>query len=211
MIAAELNYDVPVIPMFHIDEFLAATKESYEKSLFFKEDEIYKQRNSRSYPWTRRVLEINGNEVYPYLQQGAFQPMADLINSLPVKQDTRTVILISQRKQVDYDFNFHFDREKDYGFRICNGLDTNKTFLEFSKLKDQYVQHARDHKKIENNMVHEKIYSLVPKKSNTVLMVNGHMFPHRVPVDGSTNRFVLIVKGDLLEINSNSYIQAMEE
>jgi len=211
MIAAELNYDVPVISMDDVNAFIDETMESYTKSSFFREDEIYRLRNSRKYPWTRRVLEVNGNKIYPYLEIGAFVPMANLINSLPINHTSRTVLLICQDKQVDYDFNFHFDGEKDYGFRICNGLDTSKVFLEFSELKDEYIQHARDRKKIENHMVHEKVYSLIPKKSNTTLLINGHRFPHRVPVNGAINRFVLIVKGEMLDLDKNIFLQVIEE
>jgi hypothetical protein len=209
MIAAELDYNVPSIPMEDVNLFIEATKESYEKSLFFKEDLIYKERNSREYPWTRRVLEFNGNKIYPYDTRGAFVPFMDLINSLPVDHKTRTVILISQNEQTDYDFNFHFDGEIDYGFRICNGIDTTQPFLEFSQLKDEYVQHARDRKKIENNMVHEQLYSLTPKKSNTVLCINGHSFPHRVPINSAKNRFVIIVKGQISNLESQPYLQVL--
>lgn len=210
MIAAELDYDVPAINMEDVNHFLDATKESYEKSVFFKEDLIYKERNLREYPWTRRVLEFNGNKIYPYDTRGAFVPLMDLINSLPVDHKTRTVILISQNEQTNYDFNFHFDGEADYGFRICNGINTTQPFLEFSKLKDEYVQHARDRKKIENNMVHEQLYSLTPKKSNTVLCINGQSFPHRVPINAAKNRFVIIVKGQISNLESQPYLQILD-
>lgn len=211
MIAAELDYEVPSIPMEDVNGFLEATKESYEKSLFFQEDLIYKKRNGRVYPWTRRVLEFNGNKIYPYDTRGALVPMVELINSLPVKPETRTVILISQDNQTDYDFNFHFDGENGYGYRICNGLDTTQTFLEFSKLKDEYIQHARERKKIENDMVYEKLYRLVPVKSDTVLCINATDFPHRVPVNNASGRFVIIVKGEIINAKNQNFLQVIEE
>ena len=211
MIAAELDYNVPSIPMEDVNLFIEATKESYEKSLFFKEDLIYKERNSREYPWTRRVLEFNGNKIYPYDTRGAFVPFMDLINSLPVDHKTRTVILISQNEQTDYDFNFHFDGEIDYGFRICNGIDTTRPFLEFSQLKDEYVQHARDRKKIENNMVKEEIYDVIPKKTNTIFCIAGKKYPHRVPVNNSFQRVSIIVKGKITTLEDLNFLTKIEE
>jgi hypothetical protein len=211
MIAAELDYNVPAITMEDVNLFIDATKDSYEKSRFFKEDLVYQERNRRPYPWTRRVLEVRGYKIYPYDVQGALVPLMDVINSLPIIESTRTAVLISQNEQADYDFNFHFDAEPSYGFRICCGLDTTKPFLEFSQLKDEYLIHGRDRKKIENHMVHEKLYTLTPKKSNTVLCVNGDYYPHRVPINGSKNRFVIIVEGQISKLDDQPYLQVIEK
>ena len=140
MIASELDFIVPSISMSDINEFLEITKKEYQDSVFYKEEIVYRERNNRDYPWTRRFLEFKGAKLFEY--QNYLKSIYDLIELLPVSPGTRTVSLICQEQQKNYDFNFHFDGEKQhrYGYRICIGLNINESFLEFSKLKEEFVQ-----------------------------------------------------------------------
>lgn len=211
LIAGEIDIDVPDITFKELEEFLTVTKFRHEHSKAYTEEQIYFERNGRHYPWDRRVLEFNGIPNYNYQYIEPFNKIVSLIDSLPIIKSTRIILLISQKSQPDYDFNFHFDLDSGYGFRLCFGLDTNKTFLEMSKLKPEYLEHGRDLKKIEQSMVEEKIYELVPSKSNTAFCINGTHYPHRVPVNNSSARFVLIVRGDLISLDDIKFLKRIDE
>lgn len=211
LIYGEIDITVPNIPLEHFIEFVNSTKNSHVSYGHSIEEEIYFSRNKRKYPWNRRILEHNENTYHEYNNHKCFEPLVDIMDKLPVKKGKRVILLLHQQQQLEYDFNFHFDKDKPYGFRICLGLDTNKSFLEQSKLKDEYLQHALDLKKIENYMVHDKIYTIKPKKSNTVFCLNGDRFPHRVPVDSNSQRVSIIVRGELENLESLTYLQKEEE
>ena len=110
-IAGELDIEVPSLSFDAVESFFAETEQSYRKSAFFTEDSIYRQRNDREYPWERRVLEFRGKKIYPYDTHQSLNAFVDTIEKLPVSKENRTIILIVQKTQGDYDFNFHFDAE----------------------------------------------------------------------------------------------------
>lgn len=211
LIAGELDITVPDITFEELEEFLAATKFRHEHSKAYAEEQIYLERNGKVYPWDRRVLEFNGISNYNYSEVQPFNKLISVIDSLPILKHTRVILLISQKSQPDYDFNFHFDLDAGYGFRLCFGLDTTKTFLEMSKLKPEYLAHGRELKKIESYMVEEQVYAVTPVKSNTVFCINGSEYPHRVPVNNSGARFVLIVRGDLTSLDDVKFLKRIEE
>ena len=80
-----------------------------------------------------------------------------------------------------------------------------------SKLKPEYLAHGRELKKIEQTMVEDKVYEIIPSKSNTVFCINGNEYPHRVPVNNSEARFVLIVRGDLMSLDDVKFLKRIEE
>lgn len=198
LITGELNIEVPNISYVDIDTFIADTAEVHNSSKMSLEEQTYKERNNRNYPWDRRILEFEGRIFHNYREYEPFKELINLIDSLPIKPSTRVVLMLNQRSQGDYDFNWHFDKDKPFGFRICLGLDVTKPFLEFTKLKDDYKEYNTNMKRIEPYMVDENIFNIVPTKTNTVLCVNGERYPHRVPLNGGTERCAIIVRGELL-------------
>jgi len=208
LVAGELRIIVPDIDLESVAEFINYTRDEYEQSTFFLEDNVYFKRNNRHYPWNRRVLEFKGVKFFNYDKQPPFDTVMPIVDSLPVTE--KTVILLYQESQDGYDFNFHFDAELDYGFRICFGLDTTKTFLELGQLKDEYIEHARQRKKINNDMVTDRIYKLDPLRSNTVLCLNATHYPHRVPINSNQPRAVLIVKGNNTNLSQLDFLQRID-
>jgi len=217
LIAAEIDIQVPHISAELMEDFFKISKFAHEKSKASDEEKIYFERNQKKYPWDRRVLEFNGNILHNYRKHPAFNDIVPIIEQLPILLEDRVVLLIGQPVQSDYDFNWHFDNDHGYGFRICFGLTLNKTFLEFSKLKPEFSYCApaigkNGLEKIETHMVEEKIYSITPQKSNTILCINGSQYPHRVPPDNSVNaRFVLIVRGKPITLEHLNFIQQIIE
>jgi len=212
-IAGELNMQVPEISFEDFEEFIKSSKTLHESIPGHNNEEfVYKQRNLRVYPWERRILEFQGKEFHSYSSNTLFKPLMSLINSLPIIPESRGILLISQCKQENYDFNFHFDKDPNYGFRITFGLDTKKPFVEFGKMKNDF-KNARQHlKMIEPNMVEDKIYSLIPTRSNTVFCFSSTYYPHRVPLINADNRVVLIIAGTLtMSIDKLDFIQTLED
>lgn len=196
-IVAELDITVPPLDFTLVEQFCDATKEAYLKSKHSTVDSVYMSRNSRTYPWERRVLERN-NEVL-YDAWGVFASVKDVIDKLEVDEDGRSVVMIFQSGQPEYDFNFHFDNTEVLGFRICFGL-SDKPFLEFSKVKDAFQKHALNLGKLSVDMMEPEVLSFTPSKSNCVLVVNGDTHPHRVPVlpeQATLPRAVFIVYGKM--------------
>ena len=209
LIIGELESNISDIPFDILDDFIETTVSSHEKYGHVKQETVYASRNNRPYPWHRRVLEHNQSVFHNYRDHKFFANLNTVIDSLPI--DRRFMVLLYQKQQPEYDFNFHFDDDRPWGFRICLGLDTSKTFLELSKIKTEYQQHALELKKIENYMVEDKLYKIVPKKSNTIFCINSLEYPHRVPVDSNKGRVSIVVGGDLKQLNNFNYIQRIDE
>jgi hypothetical protein len=211
IIAGELDVQVPDIDFSDIEEFLKRTKDYHNSTVFSKEEKIYFERNKREYPWDRRVLEYNGTEFYDYQKNKPFNILSNLINTLPIDKKSRVVLLLSQSAQRDYDFNFHFDADLTHGFRICIGLDTTIPFLEIGELKPEFYHYSKNLNKIEDYMMSDKIYNIIPRRPNTVICLSGSKYPHRVPVNSSKNRFVLIVRGNVLSMDNVNFLQRITE
>lgn len=197
VIVAELDITVPPLDFTLVEQFCDATKEAYLKSRYSTVDSVYMSRNSRTYPWERRVLERNNKVLYN--AWAVFAPVKDVIDKLEVDEDGRSIVMIYQSGQPDYDFNFHFDNTEVPGFRICFGL-SDKPFLEFSKVKDEFQKHALNLGKLSADMMEPEVLSFTPSKSNCVLVVNGDTHPHRVPVlpeQAALPRAVFIVCGKM--------------
>jgi hypothetical protein len=211
LIAGELDLDIPSIPFSAIDEFVQRTKEIHFSSpTLSNEETVYFQRNNRVYPWDRRLLEYQGQEFYNYTTQEPFNKLVDIINCLPIKKDTRVVLLLCQNTQHDYDFNFHFDRDSKYGFRICIGLTVGKPFLELAELKQEYLTNNLN--KIDNNMVEDLIHTIYPTKSNTLFCIPGYKYPHRVPITNSVQRCSIIVRGELTQqVDTLKFLNRIDE
>jgi len=198
LIAGELDINVPAIDFGLLEDFIELSKNTHVSTDMSKEERIYQQRNNRPYPWERRLLENNGAPLHDYSNHPAFAQLLETLNCLPIVKSTRVVLLLRQIAQSDYDFNFHFDRGGPYSFRICLGLDTNKAFLEMSKLKPEFLTMSwRD--RILNEYVEEKKYDIIPTKTNTVFCIESKEYPHRVPINDSGMRLVLVVSGELTE------------
>jgi len=208
MIAGELKINLPTLSFDVIDNFLNDSENDHYSSEKSQEEKIYEIRNKRKYPWKRRILEFHGKKIYKFKNDHPFYKIFKIIDKLPLTKETRRVLFLYQEHQDSYDFNFHFDQDNMYGFRICYGLDTDNTFLEFSRLK-QEIKKSR--KKIENEMVDKKVYKLIPKKKDTVFLINGEDFAHRVPLINSSSRAVFIISGDLTDLNNLKFINILKE
>jgi len=212
MIAAELDLYLPAIDLEEVKKFIKETEIiHFSNQSFSKEEVIYRERNGKPYPWNRRLLEYCGKYFYNYLDEGPFVKLAPVIKSLPIMENTRVVLLLHQEEQKNYDFNFHFDKDENFGFRICYGLDTEEPFVEFAKLKNDFLHVRNTLEPIKNYMIEDIKYSLVPKNKNTVFLFNGNSFPHRVPLTTvKSNRIAIIVRGKLTEIENLKYLQILE-
>ena len=208
LIIGELESNIADIPFDILDDFIETTVSSHAKYGHLKEETVYASRNKRLYPWHRRVLEYDQSVFHNYKDHKFFANLNTVINNLPIER--RSMVLLYQKQQPEYDFNFHFDDDRPWGFRICLGLDTSKPFLELSKIKIDYQKHALELKKIENYMVEDNLYQIIPKKSNTIFCINSHEYPHRVPVDSNKARVSIVIGGKLIHQNLN-YIQRIEE
>lgn len=214
MIASELNLYVPYINLFDIRNFLQTTKKDHDSIISFSnEEKTYEHRNSRPYPWHRRVIELQGQKQFDLTDNIEFNKIYKVIDQLPLVKNKRNVLIIYQDQQPEYDFNFHFDGDKEYGFRICFNLDPSKVFLEFAKLKQEFLYIKENRQKIENHMVDYKIYKLYPSSTNTIFCINGKNFPHRVPVMANSSRLVVIVHGELdqEEFKKLNYLQVITQ
>lgn len=211
LIAGELDLDIPSLSFDEVDQFIRDSKFMHDLSNFGKEEQIYFARNNRVYPWNRRILEALGKPIYDYKNIKPFNSIVNVIDALPIVKETRVILLLSQREQDDYDFNYHFDKDNQYGFRLCFGLDTTKTFLEMAALKEEYRGHGESLNKIEDHMVEDIVYKLIPTKSNTAFCIAGSKYPHRVPVNNGIQRFVIIVRGDLTSIDDLKFLNRIDE
>jgi hypothetical protein len=119
LIAGELQLNVPQLSFNDIDSFIIETQDVHNSSNMSLEEKTYWQRNNRVYPWDRRLLEFEGRTFHNYKEHKAFIQINKIIESLTIKPTTRVVLLLCQRIQSDYDFNWHFDRDNQIGFRIC--------------------------------------------------------------------------------------------
>jgi hypothetical protein len=211
MIAAELDIPVPAISLADVEFFLSDTLQHHTMdAAFSREEKVYELRNKRIYPWSRRMLESSGVVNYDYTNRLPFVALTHIINTLPIEPSSRSVLLIYQKHQPDYDFNFHYDGDKEYGFRICFNLDVDKVFVELAKLQPDYSHMCNNMGKILDHMVDlNKIYQLKPARTNTIFCLNRLQYPHRVPLVNHGPRLVLIVHGLLQqsEFNKLTYIQ----
>lgn len=199
MIAAELNLEVPTIDFNQIELFLVETLVEHSLNTnSSREEKVYELRNRRSYPWQRRILEFQGKPCHDYRNKNPFKILNGLLDNLPVDPTDRTILMIYQKQQPDYDFNYHYDGDREYGFRVCFNLDTDKVFVEFAKLREEYSYVRESREKILDNMIDSThVYQLKPIKTNTVFCFNRLQYPHRVPLSSHDNRLVLIVQGTL--------------
>jgi hypothetical protein len=211
LIYGELDIDVPKISLHEFDVFFENTQNDHRNLKHSIEEDIYFERNKKKYPWQRRILEVKGSLFHEYRSFSVFSSILQIIDYLPIKKETRVVTILYQKEQFDYDFNFHFDNDKTYGFRVCFGLEEQKVFLELARIKDEYQQHALNLKKIENYMVDSDIIEIIPKKSNTVLCLNGFRYPHRVPITSNCVRVAIIVRGEVSNMEKLNFIQKVEE
>jgi len=213
IIAGELDLTVPAMDIDAVKNFILLTKEMHDNSVAAAEEKIYVERNQRPYPWDRRILERDSKTYWRYNQLEVFKPILPLLDQLPLNTKHRSIIMIYQENYVDYDFNYHFDNVAGIGFRICFNLDTDKTFVQLSQLKEEFVKHGRTKNKIEDDMVEGDVTDLVPSKPNTVFFLNGTNFPHRVPVLPHTGpRLVLIVMGlPTFNFNNLKWLQKFEK
>jgi hypothetical protein len=209
LIAGECDISLPDISFEEIKDFVESTKFQHENSISYNEEKTYYQHHGKMLPWNRRILEVKGNPYYNYKRRHPFIKLTKIIDSLPIIKSSRVILLISQEEQSDYDLNFHFDLDNGYGFRICYGLDTSKAFIEMSKLKSEYLENNRTG--IRQDMLEDKIYQVIPSKSNTVFCLNGYNYPHRVPVNNSGSRFVLIIRGDMMPENNIKFLTRIDE
>ena len=209
LIYGELNVDVPNLSLTEIEQFISDTTEFHE-STHSKEEKVYFQRNNRNYPWDRRVLEFNGKEFYNYKSINPFKKIKNIIESLTIIKESRCVTMLYQKEQSEYDFNFHFDNDDSHGFRICFNLDINKIFLEIASLKHEFID-LPNGSKIENYMVKEKIYDVIPNKTNTIFCIAGKKYPHRVPVNNSSQRVSIIVRGKITTLEDLNFLRKIEE
>jgi hypothetical protein len=211
LIAGECDISLPDISFEEIKDFVESTKFLHENSKSYKEEKTYYQHHGKMLPWNRRILEVDGNPYHNYRIRNPFVKLTPIIDSLPIVKSSRVILLISQEEQFDYDLNFHFDLDNGYGFRICYGLDTDKPFIEMSKLKSEYLENNNARSNINQNMLEDKIYKVIPTKSNTVFCLNGYNYPHRVPVTNSGSRFVLIIRGDMMPENNIKFLTRIDE
>jgi hypothetical protein len=211
LINGELDIEVPNISIDAIDIFVKESKELHTQLGHSKEEDIYFERNKRHYPWNRRVLQYKNTYFHSSNTREEFKEVYKVMDQLPIKEENRIVLLLQQNEQQNYDFDFHFDNDTPFGFRICLGLDINKVFLEQSKIKDTYKNHALQLGKIDDNMVEDSIYEIRPAKENTVLILNGYEFPHRVPLNNSSGRAVFVVRGKLESLDKLIFLRKEEE
>jgi|694.fasta_scaffold12717_8 hypothetical protein len=202
LIAGELDIELPEINFQDVYDFIERTRSiHHDNDKLCMEEKTYFLRNNKKYPWDRRILEFNGTKFFNYDSLPPFDKLTKIIDSLPIDSESRVVFLLSQIQQSDYDFNFHFDKDQEYGFRIAYGLNPNKPFLEFAKLKDSFIHLKTSLFRIEQHMMEDESFSLVPRVPNTVFCVTGNL-PHRVPITHSANRFVVGVRGKLKNLDS---------
>ncbi len=211
LIYGELDIEVPEISIDKIEKFVKETEAAHVQLGHSKEEDTYFQRNNRHYPWNRRILQFKDKKFYNYNNREEFKDVVKIFEKLPIKDEERIVLLLQQTQQPLYDFNFHFDNDNPFGFRVCLGLNTSKTFLEQSKIKKEFHKHALDLGKIENYMVEDRVYKIVPKKSNTVFVLNANEFPHRVPVENNIARTVFVVRGKIESLDNLDFIVKEEE
>jgi hypothetical protein len=211
LIYGELDIAVPDIDRNFLNEFVKRSFNEHVRLGHAKEEDVYFLRNKKHYPWHRRVLQYKTDQFHNFHLLDEFKELNSCLDKLPIDRDERIILMLHQEAQYDYDFNFHFDNDNPYGFRICLGLDTKKTFLEQAKIKDEFHQHALDLKKIEDHMVEETRYTIVPRKENTAFILNGNSYPHRVPINSSTGRTVFVVRGKINTIDDLKFLQKQQD
>lgn len=203
LIAAEIDIDVPTMEKFDIISFLKETEEIYKSPV----ESVYKKRNNRIYPWTRRVISFQGEPIYSlekYIELNTVFELAKILITDP------TVIMIHQEKQSNYDFDWHTDQDSPYGYRLCYGLDTNQPFIELSKLKNEYIGVIKRKEKVFDHMIEDRIYTFTPLRQNTLVQIEGDSYVHRVPIIESSERLVFIIIGEPCTCN-HKYLQIVEE
>lgn len=207
LIAGELDLDVPDISFNDVELFLKETENTHFTipGLAREENEFF-QTNAKKYPWERRILEVKGQQFYDYQSRKPFSDLVTIIDKLPIVAETRVVLLLYQQHQPLYDFTWHFDRDAEFGFRLCFGLETTKPFLEFARMNEEFINYAKEHTEksviLKKHMVNEsKIYGIIPTRSNSIICINGHQYCHRVPVVNAAARVSLIVRGKLTTTN----------
>ena len=212
LIAGELNVELPNVDIVKLEKFITDTEEIHSNSRTSAEEKVYYQRNNREYPWTRRVLEYNGKLIYDYSTYLEIQKILKVADSLPINRASRIILMLFQTSQKEYDFNWHFDSDTQYGFRVCFGLDKSIPFVHLTKLKPEYEHVSKTFERIESHMVYEDIqYDLYPTKENTVFMLNRKIYPHKVPVvENSKMRCVIIIQGELMESNLD-FLQRIDD
>lgn len=197
----ELNIKPPHLDLNQVKKFCQDTEQEYLASADSLTNKIYFDRNTRGYPWHRRVLESAGQKLF---STEIFDEVFLLINDLPVVKHTRRVVMIYQDIQPPYDFVYHFDGDNPFGFRICYGLETDFPFLSIQKLKNPFIEHARKFNKITEDMLEGREILFTPKNSDCVLLLNGTSHPHAVPVrTTNSQRAVFIVLGTIDDIAFN--------
>jgi hypothetical protein len=211
LINGELDIEVSNISIDAIDNFVKESKDLHVRLGHSKEEDVYFERNKRQYPWNRRVLQHKNTYFHNSDSREEFKEIYRIMNQLPIKEENRIVLLLQQNERQHYDFNFHFDNDNPFGFRICLGLDVNKVFLEQSKIKDAYKNHALELGKIDDYMVNDSVFEIRPTKENTVLILNGNKFPHRVPVNNGSSRAVFVVRGKLESLDKLVFLRKEEE
>jgi len=205
-IIGELDIDIPAISEDNVIDFLAYSREQHIAQGHSKEEDRYSLRNNRQYPWDRRVLEYKGTKFYNYEK---WFNILEILNVIPIRPENRTIILLHQTSQLDYDFNFHFDNDAPIGYRLCFGLDTTKPFLELAKVKPEYKMHSLQLNRIEDYMVDDNLRSITPIKSNTLICLNGEDYPHRVPIGNNSGRTVFVIYGKNFKELSVKYLQKL--
>lgn len=212
LIAGEINISLPNIDFLEIETFLKNSLVHHTNNITSSVEKIYHERNLRSYPWQRRVLEFKGEHIYDYTDYSEIQKILSLAYSLPIEKKDRLIILLFQSAQDNYDFDWHFDRDINYGFRICFGLNPTVPFIRFAKLKEEFEKMKDSWEKIYNHMIYEdQQYDLYPSKENTVFLINKNKHPHKVPVlENNNKRCVIIVQGIIQNLNLD-FIQKIED
>lgn len=212
IVAGEIDIDIPDINLGKIELFLSDTIHIHTNSKMSSEEKIYKQRNNRPYPWDRRVLEYLGTPTYDFNKYPEFKKIFNVVNCLPIDVNTRTCLMLYQNSQKSYDFNWHFDGDNDYGFRVCFNLDTAVPFVELAKLDKKFEYVNKTFERIQQHMVDETTkIQLYPTRKNTIFLFNRLNYPHRVPmINSNVNRCVIIVHGKIIDLNLK-FIQKIED
>lgn len=186
---SELDINIPNLDNFDIDKFYSETAVLYNNTVSEQIENNYRKNINEVFPWKRRILMLKGDLILNLDNYQELIPVLDLSKELVEKP---SISLIYQIDQPVADFDFHFDGSNT-GYRICYGLSTEGVFLEFSRLKKEFLSVRSG---IKNYMLEDRVYSLIPKKKNTLLSITEEVFPHRVPYINAKYRYVFAVIGN---------------